>query len=182
VTVFPQTLWDLLSSRKRRRRPRPNPTTTAAPRQRAIQVRYDALVDEMKAVHGVRIHRWRTSSSGCAWEVHYDGGRVARLIEAPRPRGPVSCAIFLHEIGHHAIGFRRYRPRCLEEYHAWRWALAAMREYGFSVTPAVEHRVAESLKYAVAKAQRRGLRRIPAELVPYVAAPLSHEVGEDSLA
>ncbi|MCP3903143.1 MAG: hypothetical protein GY715_05850 [Planctomycetes bacterium] len=168
MTLFPQTLWDLLSRRQRSRR-RPSPAPTAAvPRRRAIQDRYDALVEEMKNAYGVRVHRWRGSSSGCAWEVHYDGGRVARLIEAPRPRGPVSCAIFLHEIGHHAIGFRRFRPRCLEEYHAWRWALAAMREHGFNVTPAVERRMGESLRYAVAKARRRGLREVPAELLPYV--------------
>ena len=94
-----------------------------------------------------------------------------RLIEAPRPRGPMSCAVFLHEVGHHAIGFGRYRPRCLEEYHAWRWALAEMRARGFSVTPAVERRVTEALRYAVDKARRRGLRRLPAELVPYLRRP-----------
>jgi hypothetical protein len=133
-----------------------------------MQDRYEALVREMKATYGVRVRKWRTSSSGCAWEVLYHDGSTTRLIEAPRPRGPMSCAIFLHEIGHHAIGFGRYRPRCLEEYHAWRWALDTMRDRGFNVTAAVERRRDEALRYALAKARRRGLRRVPVELVPYL--------------
>lgn len=79
----------------------------------------------------------------------------------------MSCAIFLHEIGHHVIGFRIYRPRCLEEYHAWKWSLDTMRELGFNVTKSVEKRMAESLRYAVAKARRRGLKKLPTELIPY---------------
>ncbi|MBT8483936.1 MAG: hypothetical protein KJO43_00045 [Phycisphaerae bacterium] len=126
---------------------------------------------EMKNAYGVRIHRWRSSSSGCAWEVRDRRGVVSRLIEAPYPRGPMSCAIFLHEIGHHAIGFGRYRPRCLEEYHAWAWAIDAMRANGFNVTAAVQKRMADSLRYAVAKAQRRGLKRVPRELLPYLETP-----------
>ena len=122
----------------------------------------------MKAKYGIRVRKWRNSSSGCAWEVHDRAGGAARWIESPRPKGPMSCAIFLHEVGHHAIGFRRYRPRCLEEYHAWRWSLDTMREYGFNVTPAVQKRMAESLRYAVHKAVRRGLKRIPRELEPYL--------------
>lgn len=80
----------------------------------------------------------------------------------------MSCAIFLHEIGHHAIGFHVYRPRCLEEYHAWRWALETMEQEGFEVTDAVQRRVKESLRYAIDKARRRGLQQLPVELAPYV--------------
>ena len=133
-----------------------------------MRERYDALVVEMKKTYGVRVRKWRSSTSGCAWEVHYRDGTMVRLIESPAPRGPMSCAVFMHEIGHHAIGFGRYRPRCLEEYHAWRWALQEMRDRGFNVTPAVERRVSESLRYAVAKARRRGLRRVPEELAAYL--------------
>ena len=49
--------------------------------------------------------------------------------------------------------------------------LETMRERGFNVTPAVERRMAESLHYAVTKARRRGLKRLPGELVPYLAPP-----------
>ena len=42
-----------------------------------------------------------------------------------------------------------------------------MRHRGFNVTPAVEKRMTESLKWAVAKARRRGLKHLPAELLAY---------------
>jgi hypothetical protein len=44
-----------------------------------------------------------------------------------------------------------------------------MREHRISVTARVERRVHESLRYAVAKARRRGLKRLPAALLPYAA-------------
>jgi hypothetical protein len=137
----------------------------------AMQARYDALVREMKQAYGVRVVRWRSSTSGCAWQVHYADGSTARLIESPYPRGPMSCAVFLHEIGHHAIGFGTYRPRCLEEYHAWRWSFEAMIAGGFNVTEAVRRRRDEALHYAIRKAARRGLKRLPVELAPFVPVP-----------
>ncbi len=109
--------------------------------------------------------------SGVAWEVHYEDGRVVRLIEAPRPRGPMSTAIFLHEIGHHAIGFGVHRPRCLEELRAWEWAIAEMERQGVSVTDRVRARMAESLHYAVYKARKRGLKRLPPDLAPFCRIP-----------
>ena len=131
-----------------------------------MQDRYDALVNDMKARHGLRINKWRSSMTGCAWEVHYRDGTVSRLIEAPYPKGPMSAAIFLHEVGHHAIGLGRYKPRCLEEYRAWVWSLKTMRSLNLNVTPAVERRMYNSLHYALQKALRRGMTKIPAELEP----------------
>ncbi|MBK7405288.1 MAG: hypothetical protein IPJ41_11820 [Phycisphaerales bacterium] len=124
----------------------------------------------MLALHAVRVRKWRSSSSGVAWQVVYRDGAVSRLIEAPRPRGPVSAAIFLHEIGHHAIGFSTYKPRCLEEYHAWRFALAEMERWGLPITARVRARVRDSLRYAVEKAERRGIRRVPEEVTACIAA------------
>lgn len=132
-----------------------------------MQDRYDAMTREMLERYGVRVRRWRTDMTGLAWEVSYANGETRRLIEAPRPRGPVSAAIFLHEIGHHAIGFHRYKPRCLEEYYAWAFSLAQMEMLGLNVTDRVRHRVHDSLHYAVMKARRRGLRSLPVELLPY---------------
>jgi len=122
----------------------------------------------MKKEYQVRVVKWRKAMTGCAWEVRYHDGRSQRLIEAPYPKGPVSAAIFLHEIGHHAIGLGRYRPRCLEEYHAWMWALEAMRERDITITDRVTRRVNASIRYAVEKARRRGLKRVPVELIPFV--------------
>lgn len=188
-------LWDLLPKRRRRQQaiapaPRPDPTPiprpdpapvvtrprVASPERETMRDRYERITREMLSRYNVRVRKWRSSMSGVAWEVHYEDGRVSRLIEAPRPRGPMSAAVFLHEIGHHAIGFRRYRPRCLEEYHAWRFALEQMEELGLNVTDAVRARMHESLHYAVSKAARRGLKRLPTELMPYIK-PLGEPVA-----
>jgi hypothetical protein len=83
----------------------------------------------------------------------------------------MSAAVFLHEIGHHAIGFDVYKPRCLEEFHAWRWSLEAMERHGLDVTDAVKHRQALSLWYAVDKAKRRGIRVVPVELLAFQVRP-----------
>ena len=114
--------------------------------------------------HRVRVRKWRSGMSGVAWQVTYRDGTISRLIESPRPKGPMSAAIFLHEIGHHAIGLGRYRPRCLEEYHAWMYSLEQMRRWDLNITDNVHARVRESLTYAVDKAQRRGLAHLPKEL------------------
>ena len=186
-SLFPQLLWDLLPSRKKARRAngvvsprrpaRPSSTATEASSGKvtARQVRYDELVREMKATHRLRVNKWRSSTSGCAWEVQYADGSVSRLIESPYPRGPMSCAVFMHEVGHHAIGLHRYRPRCLEEYHAWRWGLEEMERRGYSVTERVYKRRDDALRYAVAKALRRGLKRLPVELAPWAPPGLLRE-------
>jgi hypothetical protein len=193
-----QTLWDLVAPRKVTpdsqpralqdiRAPRPSPprarrgfsravelksppaVKVAAIRAMSMQEKYDAIVEEMKQTYGIRVRKWRKSSSGVAWTIRYiQSGKIVKLIESPYPRGPMSCAIFLHEIGHHAIGLGVYRPRCLEEHHVWMWALNKMRERGFNVTQAVERRVERSMKYAVAKAMRRGLQNLPEELRQYL--------------
>lgn len=134
---------------------------------RPVQIKYDALVTDMKKQYGLRIRKWRTSMTGCAWSVTYTDGTESRLIEAPYPKGPMSAVIFLHEVGHHAIGLGTYKPRCLEEYYAWLWAVNMLQEKGFTVTKGVQKRMRESLNYAVAKARRRGLKKIPDELIPY---------------
>ena len=186
------TLWDLLPARMRNARrsrskpavidPRPREQRSAGPsvserhppasahaaRPLTMRQRYELMTRAMLAEHGVRVRKWRTHMSGVAWQVTYQDGAVSRLIESPRPKGPVSASIFLHEIGHHAIGFGVYTPRCLEEYHAWMFALAEMERWNLNVTPPVHARVRDSLRYAVAKANRRGLKRLPVELEPYM--------------
>ena len=137
---------------------------------RPIQAKYDAIVEQMKQTYGFRIRKWRSSMSGCAWELKDRQGNISRLVESPYPKGPMSCAIFLHEVGHHAIGFHVYKPRCLEEYYAWAWSIEAMKANGVRVTDGVLKRQDDSLRYALAKALRRGLKKIPLELMKY--APL----------
>jgi hypothetical protein len=173
---FPKTLWDFLRPKPKpapRRKPGPPTDRTARPRSASpargsMAARYAELERRMLREHGVRVRKWRTSMSGVAWQVTYRDGTVSRLIESPRPKGPMSAAVFLHEIGHHAIGFHTYKPRCLEEYHAWRFAIETMEAEGLNVTDRVRTRMRDSLRYAVAKARRRGLKRVPAELVPFL--------------
>lgn len=182
------TLWDLIEPIRRRLRPPPPvaqspnpgpPTQRPAGRRRqpaaaptnSMQAKYDAVTRMLLDKYQVRVRKWRTSMSGIAWYVTYHDGRVQRLIEAPRPKGPMSAAVFLHEIGHHAIGFDVYKPRCLEEYHAWKWALEAMQAHDLNITDSVRRRMHLSLWYAVQKAQRRGLKRLPDELTPYLHRP-----------
>src|ERR1700687_2153259 len=90
---------------------------------------FTGIVDDMKRRYDVRVRRWRSSMSGEAGGGDYHDGRVVNWIESPQPRTPLSLAIFLHEIGHHAIGFEKYRHRCEEEFHVWMWALDAMRRH-----------------------------------------------------
>lgn len=167
-----KTLWDLLRPAPTRppRKARARPAATTR-RNGVMAERYERMTKEMLARYDVRVRKWRSSMSGVAWQVTYHDGTVSRLIESPRPKGPVSASIFLHEIGHHAIGLGRYKPRCLEEYHAWMFSLAQMEAHGLNVTESVHKRVRESLQYAVWKATRRGMKRIPAELLPYLDAP-----------
>lgn len=131
---------------------------------------YTRIVETMKQHHDVRVRKWRRSMSGCAWRVYYHDGRVINWIESPVPRTPISLAIFLHEIGHHVIGFDTYKRRCEEEYHAWQWAIAQMRALGVEPDAKVSRRVEMSMQYAVDKAIRRGIKQIPAPLTQYLAA------------
>lgn len=139
-----------------------------AKRVSARQAAYDAVVEEMKATYGFRVRKWRRSMSGCAWELLYRDGRRQRMLESPYPKSPLSCSIFLHEVGHHAIGLGVVRPRCLEELKAWEWSIAAMEARGLEVDEKVRDRFRRSMEYAVAKASRRGIKSLPDELVRFV--------------
>ena len=129
---------------------------------------YSELIDDVKKCYDVRVRKWRRSMSGCAWRVFYHDGRVINWIEAPLPRTPISLAIFLHEVGHHVIGFDRYKKRCEEEYHAWAWAIRKMRELGVEPDARVERRVQLSMQYAVDKAVRRGIKQLPEQLEQFL--------------
>ena len=125
------------------------------------------IVREMKARYGVRVRRWRGHMSGCAWRVKYADGRTINWIEAPYPKTPISLAIFLHEVGHHAIGFDRYKVRCEEEYHVWLWTMEQMHKMGVEPDDRVQQRFDRSMQYAVAKAIRRGVKRLPEPLMRF---------------
>jgi hypothetical protein len=73
-------------------------------------------------------------------------------------------------VGHHVIGFDRYKRRCEEEYHAWVWAMNQMQELGIGLDDRVQRRFALSMEYAVGKAMRRGLKILPEPLTQFLPA------------
>ena len=129
---------------------------------------YSDIVEQMKQTYDVRVRKWRRAMSDCAWRVYYHDGRVINWIEAPVPRTPISLAIFLHEVGHHVIGFERYKRRCEEEYHVWVWAINQMREMGVEPDAKVHRRFQLSMQYAVGKAMRRGIKALPEPLGQFI--------------
>ena len=131
-------------------------------------VQFDSIVDCMKTRYDVRVKRWRKQMSGCAWSIRHANGRCVNWIEAPHPRTPISLAIFLHEVGHHAIGFKKYKMRCEEEYHVWVWAIQQMRKLGIEPDEKVNKRFELSMQYAVGKAMKRGLKKLPEPLSQFV--------------
>jgi hypothetical protein len=122
---------------------------------------FAAIVHQMKVTHGLRVKKWRKSMSGCAWRVYHADGRSVNWIESPYPKTPLSLAIFLHEVGHHVIGFDRYKKRCEEEYHVWLWAIKQMKKLGVAIDARVQRRFDLSMQYAVDKAVRRGIKQLP---------------------
>ena len=132
---------------------------------------YDQLVQEMKSQYGISIRKWRSRMSGVAYELHYNNGDVRRMISAPRPRSAVSACIFMHEVGHHAVGFKKFRPRCLEEYHVWQWAFEQMRKRGISVDRRVERHYRRSMYHYVRLAKKRGLKVLPPVLEQFQTSP-----------
>jgi hypothetical protein len=126
---------------------------------------YEAIVRTMKSRYQLRVRRWRRQMSGCSWRVHYHSGRCVNWIESPYPKTPISLAIFLHEVGHHALGFRHYRVHSEEEYRVWLWALKEMRKLGIEPDERVRRRFERSMQYAVRKDVRRDAHaRLPEAL------------------
>jgi hypothetical protein len=129
---------------------------------------YSHIIAAIRKRHDIRVKKWRSNMSGAAWRVYHHDGRAVNWIECPKPRTPISLAIFLHEVGHHVIGFEKYKKRCEEEYHVWVWAINEMRKLGIDPDERVARRFQASMQYAVGKALRRGIKHLPNVLTEYV--------------
>jgi hypothetical protein len=151
--------------------PGPRARRTDCLTQSRIRHGYAAMTHELKARYKISIRKWRRHMSGVAYELVYRDGRIKRLITAPRPRSPVSAAIFLHEVGHHAIGFRRYSPRCLEEFYVWQWALREMASRNIPITPRVLRHYHRSMHHYVRQARKHHPHHIPDHLHPFLNCP-----------
>jgi hypothetical protein len=135
-----------------------------------IEGRYAAEAQSLLRRHGVCVCHWRSNMTGIAWI-----GHPARAIEAPHPKSPMSFAVLAHEVGHQSLG--KIRPRWREEQLAWQFAMHAMQSHDIPVTENVLERYSESMRYALAKAMRRGLKHIPPELVPFLTAEERNQLG-----
>ena len=152
----------------RRTRGLRNALRTDAPRRVHVQlpVNYPQLVRELKTHYKISIRQWRAHMAGHAYELTYRDGTIKRLIAAPRPRSPVSAAIFLHEVGHHAIGFRRYASRCLEEHYVWQWTFREMESRGIAITHRVMKHFRRSMYHYVKRSHQRH-EHVPPELAHF---------------
>jgi hypothetical protein len=139
---------------------------------RPIQQRYDEVVELMLAKYELNVRRWRNSLSGLATLRIFRDGRHERWLESPYPTSPLRMAIFLHEVGHHAIGLGVHRPRCKEELMAWHWSVRHMEALGFATKGVVARRMFRSMQHEVRKATRKGIKGLPAELMPFAPAHL----------
>jgi hypothetical protein len=133
-------------------------------------VAYGQLVHDLKRRYKIAVRKWHRHMGGVAYELAYRDGRIKRLIAAPRPKSPVSAAIFLHEVGHHATGFKRYASRCLEEHYVWQWTFREMESRKIPITPAVMRHFRRSMYHYVKRAHRQA-EHVPAELARYVHWP-----------
>ncbi len=138
--------------------------------ERKVEGHYGGMVKELRAKYKISIRKWRTDMAGVAYELSYQDGRIKRLIAAPKPRSPVSAAIFLHEVGHHAIGFKRYGQRCLEEEYVWRWTFREMQARQIPVTARVLRHYRRSMHHYVKTALRHG-EQVPGELGHFAEWP-----------
>jgi hypothetical protein len=126
------------------------------PMKRLQMTDYAAVIEEYKARYCVRVSRWREERSGCAWVGYYADGTAVAWIESPYPRDIETLAIFLHEIGHHAVGFGDPRVRGEEEFRAWRWAMVQLGALGITPDQRVKNRFERSRRIrAVEQANRK---------------------------
>ena len=94
--------------------------------KQAMAERYWAIALEEAARHDVTIKRFRPSLSGKAFVSQ-------RTITAPRPRTRRRLRVFLHEVGHIALGHSDPKPRYVAEQEADEWAFETMRRHGIRV-------------------------------------------------
>jgi hypothetical protein len=104
----------------------------------------------------VTVRKYRSGSTGTAYTEADDWG-----IEAPHPRGPVSFAVFAHEVGHQLKHRDGSRPRWLEEIEAWEFALSCFERFELPGVERARASAARHLRYTAARLARR--RRLSPE-------------------
>jgi hypothetical protein len=121
---------------------------------------YERAAAALLASSGCTVRRYRTKTTGTAYTTSDDWG-----IEVPRPRGPVSFAVFAHEVAHQLLHRSNSKPRWLEEIEAWEFALDCFPRFELSGVERARRDAARSLRYAFLKAGRRAKPETVATMV-----------------
>ena len=111
---------------------------------------YQDAADVLLRETGCTVRKWRQNTTGTAYTKSDDWG-----IESPRPRGPLSFAVFAHEVGHQLLHRHNSAPRWLEEIEAWEYALEQFDRFELDGKDDAQTRGAKSLRYAAHKASQR---------------------------
>jgi hypothetical protein len=110
---------------------------------------------------GCTVRGYRSRNTGRAFTRADDWG-----IEVPRPRGPVSFAVFAHEVGHQLLHRGNGKTgRWLEEVEAWEYALAQFDRFALPGVERARVDAAVSLRYAAAKSLRGRLSSATARAI-----------------
>jgi hypothetical protein len=105
-----------------------------------------SAADTLLRETGCVVRKWRTNNTGRAFTSDPDWS-----IEVPHPRGPVSFAVFAHEVGHQSLHRDSWRPRWLEELEAWEFAYAQFKQFDLPGVERSQREVAQRLRYLARK-------------------------------
>lgn len=112
---------------------------------------FEAAAQQLLKESGCTVRRYRERTlTGVAYTSDDDWG-----IEVPRPTTARRFATFAHEVGHQMLHRHNSKPRWLEEWEAWDYALKQFARFDL---PGVEDALkdaAKCLRYAARKAERR---------------------------
>lgn len=115
---------------------------------------YLSAARTLLAESGCVVTKWRQKMTGGAY-THSPEWRI----EVPEPRGPISYAVFAHEVGHQMLHRKDTRerkvPRWQEELEAWMWALATFERFRLPKVELAKRDCEDSMAYAFSKALRR---------------------------
>ena len=115
---------------------------------------YECIVADLCQKYNIIVER---GSNGRGKALH-----DTRTIRIPTNLGKQGFLIALHEVGHIVHG--PVSPVWKGEILAERFAVKTARRFGVSVGPKQLDRMWEYISYAVGKAVRRGLKRVPSRL------------------
>lgn len=126
------------------------PVSTSTPDPHAANV-YELAFAQLLKESGCTVRRYRENTlTGVAFTNDDDWG-----IEVPRPTTARRFGTCAHEIGHQMLHRHNSKPRWLEEWEAWDYALKQFVRFDLPGAEAAMKDAAKCLRYAAKKANRR---------------------------